>query len=302
MPVANIWVLSAVVLPGGTIGQIVDQDYQAGLEEMIESGSGSVDPEFIAVAEAKPMLSFTSTAIATALGIAGLDAYEISSATDFYFKKRAFAGVTATGAVHLRMRLTKGMLCPKSVEASQGKDPAKIAYDLYPVSTDGITAPLEISTGQAIPDEGLVSELFTVGPVGLNASTLQAVQSVKWDFGMDLEHVASDGHAYATYAGINSRRPKCSIEGLDLTALDTFGLDGLALTSFKTYLRKIAQNSTRVAEGTAQHIKLSGTTGMLLPRGAKGSHGKPLSGEWNICPGYDGASAIVAISTASAID
>lgn len=301
MSVANLWKLTAVVTPGGQISQITDQEYDTGLDEMLLSGSGQTDPTFAAVGQAMPMLGFTTTAIASALGICGLSAYAITSATDFYFGRVDQGGALASGAVHIKLTCTKGILLPRTLEASQGNDPATISYDLWPVSTDGTTAPIAIAVNQSLPVINGVTEAFTVGPVGINASTLQAVQSVKWDFNLKEEVVASDGHAYATFAGVVDRHPKCEINGLDIAALSTFGLNGLALTAFKTYFRKIAKGGTRVADATTQHIRLQGTDGMLLPRGAKGKDKKPLQGDWNICPTFDGTNDIVAISTGAAI-
>lgn len=295
------YMLASVVTPGGQISQIVDQNIDPGIQEMIESGSGTPDTEFVAIGEAKPMMGFTSTAIAQALGICGLSAYAITSATDFYLQKIDQGGVRASGNSHIKLTMTKGLLVPRSLDASQGKDPAKISYDLYAISTDGTTAPIAIAVSQALPTIDPVSQLFTVGPVKINGSALAGIQSLKWDLQMKEECIASDGEVYPTFAGITTRQPRCGINGLDLTALNTFGITGLALTSFSTYFTKIARNGTRVANGTAEHIKISGVDGMLIPRGAKGSNQKPMEGEWSIVPAYAGSSAIVAISTGSAI-
>ena len=300
MSVANVWMLSAIVLPAGQVIQITDQDYRAGLSEILERGSGTVDNEFAAVGEAKPMLSFTTTALATVLGLVGLDGYAITSQTDFYFAQVAQGGMRGGAGTHIKMTLTNGMVVPKSLSASQGQ-PAKLTYDLYPISTDGVTAPIVIATAQSLPTIPIVSELFTLGPAWVNANALAALQSMNWEFSPQMEHVAGDGQAYPTFCGMTGRSYSCALNMLDLTALSTLGLNGLPLANFRTFLRKIVKGSTRVADATASHIKISGTTGMLLPRGARGPNNRPLSGDWNIVPTYDGTNACVALSTASAI-
>jgi hypothetical protein len=116
-----------------------------------------------------------------------------------------------------------------------------------------------------------------------------------------MEVLGAEGHAYPTFCGVSTRQMTCAINGLDISALSTFGLNGLALTTFKSFFRKIAEGGVRVAEVTASHIKFSGTEGMLLPRGARGPNNRPLTGEWNIVPTFDGTNSTVAVSTGSAI-
>ncbi len=63
----------------------------------------------------------------------------------------------------------------------------------------------------------------------------------------------------------------------------------------------MAFGGTRVPNATAGHVRLSGTTGMLLPQRSRGDNSKPLEGEWNIVPTYDGTNNCVALNTATAI-
>lgn len=300
--ISNLWKLSAVVTPGGTIGQIVDQDYAPNLQEIVEGGAGTINPEFTGVMEGKPMLSFTTTALHAALAIVGFNCYAIASATDFYFQSIAQGGlVDIANPTHIKVTTSLGMIIPKTLEASQGKT-ARLTYDMYALSADGLAAPMTITTGQALPTATQVSELFTLGPVKINAGALGAAQSVKWDFANKEEILGSDGEPYPTFAGISNRYGiRCAVNGFDVSALSTFGMAGVALTSFVTYFRKLASGGTRVANATAQHVKLSGTKGMLYPRGAKGTNDKPMEGEWNIVPAFDGTNDPVQVATASAI-
>jgi hypothetical protein len=299
--VPGIYKLSSVVLPAATIGQITDSELAPGIEEILEGGSAAVDPSFCAVGEAKPMFSFTTTDIAGALTACGLGALNIAAETDFYFAAIKPGGVIDTGTTHIKLSLTSGMLVPRRLEGTQGRQPARISYDLYATSSDGLVNPITIATGQALPSQGVVANLWTIGPVKINASSIQAVQSVSWDFALTPEVLGGDGEPYPTFAGVSLRRPVCAINGLDVSAFNLSTTAGLALTSFITYFRKIAQGGTRVANATVQHVKLNGTQGMLYPRSARGRHEKPFEGDWNIVPTYDGTNNIVQVSTASAI-
>lgn len=301
MPVPGIYKLSSVVLPGGTIGQIVDQDYAPGIEEIVEGGSANVDADYCAIGEAKPMLSFTTTDLLTSLGLCGFNALAIGAETDFYFAKILAGGAIDTASTHIKMSLSLGMVTPRSLDASQGKTPARITYDLHALSSDGLLAPVTITTGVALPSQGQVAQLYSLGPVKINATMFSGIQSVRWSFGENPEILSADGEPFPTYSGLVNRRPTCAINGLDVSGLSTFNINGIALTAYATFFRKIAPGGTRVANATAQHVKLNGTKGMLYPRGVRGQHEKPLDGEWNIVPTWDGTNDVVQISTATAI-
>lgn len=304
MSVANLWKLSAVVFNNGSstaqISSIVDQNLDPQIEDVMEGGSGTLDTEFAAVMQAKPMLEFTTTALASALAIVGLNAFAITSQTDFYFQKINQGGTIASGSNHIKVAATKGIICPKTIEAAQN-EVAKIVYGFYAISTDGSTAPLAVSTGQALPTITPVDEMFTVGPVTINGSNLAAVQRLSVDFGIQTEIVGSDGNAYPTFAGVVDRQPIITVGGLDMTALSTFNINGIALSTWKAYFRKIAEGGTRVADGTAEHVKLSGTTGLFRPGGVRGSNRQPLEGDWQIKPTFDGTNDVIQISTGSTI-
>lgn len=301
MSTTALYKLSSIVLPGGTLAQIVEDDFAPGLIEAVETNSGSVDPSFAAIMEGKPAFSFTTTALASALTYAGLTPLAIAAETDLYFARLASGGTIDSGTTHIKLSLSAGILVPKMIEASQGREPAHISYDLYALSSDGLTNPITLTTGQALPSQGNVAELFTLGPCEFNTTPLTAGQSLRWDFGMNCQVVGSDGEPWPTYAAVDARRPGATLRGLDASALNVSGTAGLALTSFATYFRKVAKGGTRVPNATASHIKLSGTTGMLVPTGIRGSAQRPLDAEFQLIPTYDGTNNIVAISTASAI-
>lgn len=302
MPVPGIYKLSSVVLPGGTIGQIVDQDYAPGIEEMLEGGSANVDADYCAIGEAKPMLSFTTTDLLGGFALCGFNALAIAAETDFYFAAIKEGGIIDTASTHIKMSFSAGMMVPRSLDATQGKDPARLTYDIYPLSSDGLTAPVTITTGQALPSQGLVAQAYSLGPIKINGTTFfSGIQSVRWNFGLNPEILMADGEPFPTFGGVVNRRATCAINGLDVSGLSTFNINGIALTAFASFFRKVAPGGTRVANATAQHVKLSGTKGMLYPRGVRGQHQRPLDGEWNIIPTFDGTNDPVQISTTSAI-
>jgi hypothetical protein len=288
-----------LTLPSGTISQIVDKNVSPQIDHIFEGASGAVDADFAAIMTETPLISFTTTGIGTALGLVGWDGLAISTATDLYFQRIAQGGIRDnTNAI--KVTLTKGMIVPRRLRAGH-KQTAKLTYDLFAISTDGTTAPLAVAVGQTLPTIPQVSELYVSGTVGLNLLSLNAVTDLDIDFGINVQTLGADGYAFPTFCGITTRRPRIDVGGLDLTALSTLGLNGLTLTAWKVYLRKISKGGTRVADATTQHIKFSGTAGMFRPDTARGTNESEASGTWCIHPTYDGTNAVIVTSTASAI-
>src|SRR5690606_31279896 len=111
-----------------------------GIETLINSSDGQVDPSFAAVMFQKPVMSFSTSAIALALSYAGIGGLSITTALDFWFQRAAAGGTRMTGANSTKFTATKGILCPKSIEADS-ESHATIDYDMAAVSTDGTTSP-----------------------------------------------------------------------------------------------------------------------------------------------------------------
>lgn len=288
------------------IDQISNQDIDAGITELLLGADGNVDPDFVADGNQEPRITFTTSAIATALASIGIDGLKITSDVDddgleCWFRKVEEGGARAAGAENIKLTVNKGMLIPTTLTAPHN-DVATLEYLLITVF-DGTNDPIVILGSQDLEGTANVSEAFCAGPANINGVNLPGVQEITFDFGIDPFVLGADGIVWPNFTAIRAREPLITIRTLESAALSTFGLSGTAQGATDTvlYLRKIAKGGTRVPDVTAEHISLTIDDGMIRVPSTGGSHNDPQEATVEIRPTYDGSNAIVAIDTAVAI-
>lgn len=280
MPVPMEYELSSVVLPGGQITGIREQDVSPGLQEIIESGSGEVDPDFSGILSAKPMLSWTATSIASALALVGYDGVSIQNEdVEFYFRRKALGGTRESTGVRLTARF--GIIIPKQIDASHNET-ATVGMEMMCISEDGEASPITIERDVSVPTIDPLEELFTVGPATINGTTFEAIQKLRIDFGIAASSVGGNGEVYDTFCSIDERRPKIYLDTKEVAHLDDFGVSGIPLTTWVVFLRKLLKGGTREDAGDGVHISLTGNEGLFKPDSVKGQKGWEAS--WCIHP------------------
>lgn len=301
MSVARAFTLYAASVNNTMIDQVTSFGISSGLEQFILSVDGGVDPTFAAVKSLVPKISLSTNAIASGLGVAGMNAANITSDALFYFQKLADGGTRATGDSHLKMTVAKGMVFPRSISASHD-EPAEMSYEVLCL-TDGGGAPVVIEKNQALSGTPVVDQLYVAGPVVINGTTLSGVKSINIDFGIKETVLASDGEVYPSFAGIMNRQPKISIDLFDLDVMADFGIAGVPQGDTDTiiYLRKVAPGGTRVADATAEHIAFTIDAGHIGIGDSDAKPGDPATAKLEITPIFDGTNDILTINTAAAI-
>jgi hypothetical protein len=302
MALTDLYKLSYIVTPAGTIHQLEDRSIDPGLQEVILKGDGKVSPQYFAIMEQRPAFRFSTTAIASVLTKLGSGFYPFTSAVDLYLAKLSNSGGgIAAGAVHKKVTGTKGCIVPRRLRASHG-GVARLECDGYFVSTDGTTAPISVASGVSLPTAVHSDEGFTLGPAKINGSMLGALQDLDIEFGYQQIIEGGDGELYPTFGGYDTRAPRVSIRTKDPSQLATLGVLGLAASGSNLfYLRKMDQSLGRVANATAQHIKLTMTTGFHKSGAVDEDDNKESGFEFTSTPTDDGTNDILAISLASAI-
>ena len=303
MAVSNVHTLYAVsITSGALLDQVSDWNFGAGLRHALLSGDGSVDPTFVTVGVQEPSISFTTTAIATALAACGLDGLAIASANALvaWLQKCTEGGTRTAGANHIKAVMNKGILVPRSINANQ--EGATISFDAV-ATYDGTNAPFVLTGSQSLTGTAAVSEAFVAGPCVINGTTINGVVNITIDFGLQVRAIAGDGHPWPTYCTIIGRQPRITITTPDVTVLTTFGLNGVAqsATDSVIYLRKCDEGGTRVADVTAEHISFSIDQGHIFTNSIRAPQGSEAMAELVIVPTYDGSNAIIAIDTTAAI-
>ncbi|WP_166820518.1 hypothetical protein [Thalassoroseus pseudoceratinae] len=314
MSIGNVYTIGSVYGLDGTGGSnfelhgVDNLSIDPGVQEILESAAGQPDPSYVATMSNEAMITFTASDIATALGnidaLAGLSV--VSGATneqlECYFTKMASNGTRSDGTSHLKVTLNKALVVPRTLTARQGEK-ATLDVEVHGIY-DGSNNPFVYTDTVSLPDTPSLDEMFTVGKATINGTDLDGITGLTVDFGLTVQKEMSDGDVWPTFAAITTRQPRIELTTREAVSLSTFGLAGTAQTSSATavYLRKIAEQGTRVADNTAEHIKisLSSSQGMISVGQTGGSNNAPSDCTVVIRP-VAGSSAIMTVSTASAI-
>jgi len=304
MAVTALHTLYAVDIDDVLFDQVQSWGLDPAIAEIIQGGDGSVDPTFVAVMGQSPRLSFGTTSIATALTKSGIDGFKVTSGAvaTAYFQALAEGGTRAGTSSHLKATINEGLLLPRTLSVSRGGSPAVLTYDLI-ATYDGSNDPVVLLADQTLGGSPTTDALWAEGPAVLNGTTINGVTGITVNFGIQEIVQGGDGQVWPTFAGIIARQPSIAIQTVDVGVIATFGMAGAvqSATDSVIYLRKIDQGGTRVADVTAEHIKITVDEGRVSCGPITGEHGGLLGAEIRITPSYDGSNAILVISTGSAI-
>ncbi len=307
----NVHTLYAVnIATAEDVDALIDQisafSIDTGIEDMLVSADGGVDNTFLAVGNQEPKISFTTSALVTALDAAGIGGLKISSDVDddgleCWFHKVIKGGTRGGAGTHVKMTVNEGMLVPRSLQASQ-KEMASLEYEVV-ISYDGTNDPIVIEGSQNLEGSPSVGELFTVGPVNINGAQLNGIQDINIDFGLTEFIVGADGTVWPTFIAINSREPTITIQTTEVEALSTFGLTGVeqGVTDSVVYFKKVAEGATRVADATQEHISCTIDDGMIRVVSIAGGQGDIQIATVEIKPIFDGTNAVMVFDTTAAI-
>jgi len=276
------------------------------LTEVMLEPAGLPDMAFIAMLASNPVVNARVNDIKTALSSIAMDGLKFPQTTvittvTFYFTKVDERGTRATGANHFSVALNEGLITPNEITAAHGAH-ATMSITAHP-TYDGTNAPFVYSNTASIPHTPILDELFKLGPIKINGTTLDGVTNLSLDFGIELIKESSGGEPYPTFVAIQRRRPRFTITTRQLPSLNTFGLTGTAQTATDSviYLRKITENGVEEADASAVHISFTIDDGMIWTSEGSADNNDPGSATVILQPSYDGTNPIIAISTATAI-
>lgn len=308
MSVNKAYTIGAIVVSGSpafNLDGITQSSANTGAEILIQRAAGQADPTHTSVISQSPMISWTTTDIATALGSIALSGLPIvstaSTSLDMYLTKMQEGGVRASGSVNGRIRAVEGLILPRQISVSQGQV-ATLTMDFI-ATYDGTNAPFQYSVTSALPHVPSIDEIFTMGPVKFNGTTLAGCQSLTIDFGLSAATLASCGNLFPTFAGIATREPYIEVTSLEADYMSTFGISGTAqgATDSVVYLQKQEENAVRLAAATAEHISFKLDDGIITVSEIGGSNNEPAMVTLRHTASYDGSNAIWVLSTATAI-
>lgn len=289
------------------LGGIVDQDVQLGSEVRRERSSGDPYPRHIALTAQRPRATFTSFAIAKALDACGLLGLKIASTInaglELFAQKFDEGSLVASGANHRKYTVRNGLLIPRTLRVDHQGD-ATISYEVLP-RYDDTNAPIIEADSATLPSGLVDDERFTLGPFTVESVAIGQATQLEIDFGLAAETIGADSDIWDTFTRIGAVEPMIRIRGTDVTWLAAANIPrtGKAAThaNTKLYLRKRAEGSTYVADGTAEHIKFTAAGLATIETANNQSGDAPTELELQLPLNYDGTNVQLVIDTTSTI-
>jgi len=307
MPFTNAYGLYGVSVGSTLLGGITNAALNTGTEVRGEASSGELYPRIKSTVAQKPSASWSTRSIAAALSavpLLGMKIADLTGGLKLYAQKHEAGGTRVAGAAHKQFQVLKGLIFHGNLSAEHQGDAVINSTAL--ITWDGTNNPI-IPSESVTPPTGLTdSERFGLGPVTINGVALSAVRSMELALGINAVTEGADGEIWDRFSSIRTIAPVLTLRGIDPDWFKTTGAIPLiggpgAHADTILYLRKRADGGTFVADGTAEHIRMTaaGLAFIETPMEVAGSDSSELS---LVMPlQFDGTNAPVTINTASAI-
>ena len=263
---------SAVIVP-----DIANLALQMNPRHQAEMVADAISPKHVAFAEVKPVLSFSSFAIATLLDTIGVSGLCVTAATNAgivgYLQRHKACG-TPDSSGHRSFQIKSGIVVPKSISIDNRGD-ARMQVECIVAKTTSAAAVITDDSA-SLPTVAIASARWTLGPIKINNVALSDYTSVEIDFGNSIEAMGTASDVYDSRVSVRTHAPTVRIKGIDPTwfASSPIPISGAAVAASTDYiyLRKRTQDGSHfVADATAEHI-------LITPAGLAGVN-QGFSGE-----------------------
>lgn len=252
------YVLHNCTVNGTVISGITQQRVGGGVNFGASTYDGLDAPSFGAVNDQKPTITITTLDIKSILDMISLATgyLAITSFIGFWKRVENLGGRMST-ASHLKYLASSGLAVINNI-SPQHNQPVTVDVDLNFVSSDGITNPLVPYDSQSLSGTSTTCSEYTLGPCVLDYGVAGSVPCESWsyDAGNSIDPQSNDGLPFPDYCALMNREPKFTANSPDLSeVMDRAPIAG-AQVAADFYLRKMAPHGARVADATAEHIKI----------------------------------------------
>lgn len=291
------------VVLGGTID--ISPRLQAEIDRT--RTTGAIYPGHVAIRSIVPTIGMSSYHLQDWIDEIGLTGKSILSATndglELYLQKFGVTG-PASGGVHRSLTVKQGILIGRQIRAAH-QDDAILQCECLPIY-DGTNSPIVVADNASLPTAPADNERFTIGGVTIGGVTIGQIQDITIDFGAQVMRRSGDGDVYDTFVELRGVEPVITIRTTDATLMKSGGvpLAGLAGSHANSiiYLRKRAQTGSHfVADGTAEHIKITAYGLVVVEDAGSQSGDESAVTTIRLACAYDGSNAPITFNTASAI-
>lgn len=298
--------LYAIELGATVAGGVIRQSVNTGTEVMSEGTSGDVYPRSNFITAQRSGAAYESKHLKSHLDITtlfGKDITTLSGGLKMYLQKLAVAGARATGSVHRKFTIAKGVLLLRSITCEHQGDAVAVFEAI--ATSDGTNAPIIEADTSALPTSVADAERFSLGPVTIGGVVIDGIRRFELDMGMNVTREGAGSEVWDYTVAIRDIKPKLKISGIDYEWLKSTNIPftgkAAAHADSKAYLRKRADASTFVADGTASHIKFTMAGMCYIDQAFDARNNAP--GEVSLCleTKYDGTNAPLILNTAIAV-
>lgn len=291
------------------IDGIRSQGVNNNLQTLTDGADGSVFNTFGSLVSGAPAAQFNTTDLKALLDEISVDSGMLIDTDGSHpgvvmtFSQMAQGGTrTPFGtAQHFVSTIGSGMLVPTTLQAShQGS--ATIAANIL-ARQEGAVAPI-VFDGTAAHDDVApeVDTLHTLGPIDLNATVVDGVQSVSVDFGIRTVVEGADSDIFPTFVSVVRTQPRITITGAHIDIIDALTNEGAfyAVSTVRIFLKHRAEGGTYAIDAAATHILL--TLGKCRVE-VQSVAGNPKAVNLTLTPWYTVAGTVspITVNTAVAI-
>ena len=278
MSAPNVSYLHGITANSQFLSQLTDCTPTTNHDILTGMASGHPFPLATYIMGAKPDVQFKTQQLATLLALTGANGLGLAVSSEdeddpfiLYYKKATQLGTrdADNAGTHQAFTMADGLLYFTSISASYQK-PAEASVRIKPISTDGQTAPLVPAGNENLDGTCTADEVFTLGPIVINGSTIDSQHDVNIDMGFKMYEDGAADDVFDRRCHIEEMLSTITISGTEVGWWNDYGLDGAALSSWVVYLRRKAMDGYSVANDQAQHIKLSGNYGLIVTTDTQG--------------------------------
>lgn len=267
--------------------------------------TGAVDPVAYITPRSRPEFRIRTQDIKTVLDVVSvINGRCFDETSTFILQERADCGTFLTGDTHPARQTAKGFMFLESISAEQdSEDGAVMTMRYVPLKTSGndlVTLDTVDEGAFATLSPTYVQSYFLASPYH-NGTEIPGVMSVNLNMNITFAPTPSTPGALDELGSITRREPEFTFTCLKVDEFDAFGFVGTPVdTTFAFYFQKAdpanAAGDGRIAEATAEHIKISFTGGDIDVRNIAIDGNEDAAVEVSVKPtgtvAYSGVSAI----------
>lgn len=272
-------------------------------EMLVEGAASSVENTQCSVRGTKPIITFTSPALGTALGVCGDDPLVIGSGN----KIELYGALLVSGASYsdqadcVCVTVWEGMMVCNRLRGD--KTSAATGEFTVFATYDGTHLPFAVSAAASIPTVTALAELYTLfgavlddGEVG---EAYIALNDATVDFGWTTAHERDASDVYPTITAILSSKPTIQATSMDAKSIiDAVDISlGHAATNLIVYFGKLTAGGAFTAGGV--HVSVTGVSGLVAITNITAPHNEVATVQIQHWPVLDSTGPIVAVTNAS---